>query len=276
MNVLERIQNFFLESGIWLHRATDAQKVHDLIRRLRPVPTSSELIRIGPNADGGYLLPNDLAGISGCISPGVSTECGFDLQIAQRGIPVLMLDGSVKGSPVQHPLFKFLPLFLDAYLSETTTTLDAVASTFQGDMLLQMDIEGAEYRVLSAASSAVLNRFRVMIIEFHHLEQIFCPLGLKTIVPCFDKLLRTHAIVHAHQNNVSKIAKRDGAEVPGLMEFTFHRLDRLGQNPGPGSIQIRWMRQTFRAGLIALSRHVGCRCHKSLFIFQSKQPTFRS
>jgi hypothetical protein len=38
---------------------------------INPVITVKELIRIGGDADGGYLVPNDLEDLSGCFSPGL-------------------------------------------------------------------------------------------------------------------------------------------------------------------------------------------------------------
>lgn len=40
------------------------------ISKVRPVDCGIELIRIGGEADGGYLIPNDLEGIEYCFSPG--------------------------------------------------------------------------------------------------------------------------------------------------------------------------------------------------------------
>ncbi|MEI6399670.1 MAG: hypothetical protein WCO71_12950, partial [Pseudomonadota bacterium] len=50
--------------GLFLELMTDAAKLRDLISKLCPVATKYELIRIGSQNDGGYLLPNDLDGIS--------------------------------------------------------------------------------------------------------------------------------------------------------------------------------------------------------------------
>ena len=36
-------------------------QIKELIKALRPVKTKFDLIRIGGNNDGGYLIPNDLA-----------------------------------------------------------------------------------------------------------------------------------------------------------------------------------------------------------------------
>jgi hypothetical protein len=113
-----------LENGLFLGRATDLTKVSELVRSLRPKSFDGSLVRIGPNGDGGYLIPDDIAGICACISPGVSTQCDFDVQIADRGIPVYLLDASVLGPPVQHDLFNFYPLFLGGRTIPGYTSLD--------------------------------------------------------------------------------------------------------------------------------------------------------
>lgn len=42
------------------------------------VPDSKDLIRLGPNGDGGYLVPDDLTGIEACFSPGVCATSEFE------------------------------------------------------------------------------------------------------------------------------------------------------------------------------------------------------
>ena len=35
-------------------------------------------------------MPDDLKGIGGCVSPGVSDNCGFDTHIADLGIDIIL------------------------------------------------------------------------------------------------------------------------------------------------------------------------------------------
>ena len=75
------------------------EDVLGLLRLLHPQASERPLRRIGGPGDGGYLVPDDLDGIVGCISPGVSTEVGFDLALAEMGIPVFLADASVPAPP---------------------------------------------------------------------------------------------------------------------------------------------------------------------------------
>jgi hypothetical protein len=53
---------------------TEKTRIINLIQSLAPQTTDKALIRLGPNKDGGYLVPNDLDGIEACFSPGVSAN----------------------------------------------------------------------------------------------------------------------------------------------------------------------------------------------------------
>lgn len=214
--------------GYVVEMATKAKQVRPFIAKMKVDKTDVPLIRLGPDADGGYLVPDDLDGIVASISPGVSQECRFDLDVAARGIPVYMADASVDGPPIANPQFHFSKVFLDTYESDTTTTLDTFCAAVpaEGDLLLQMDIEGAEFRVIDNMSEGLLSRFRIMVIEFHYLGALFGDLGLLTFNATFNKLLRTHRIVHIHANNCGPIHAANGVEAPNVIEVTFHRRDR--------------------------------------------------
>lgn len=197
---------------------------------LRPEPGACKLVRFGPNGDGGYLLPDDLEGLGGVVSPGVSDEVGFDLVMAEMGLPVHMYDASVAGPPILNPLFTFTPKFLDVFSSPTTVTLSQTVEAFEDDLILQMDIEGAEYRVLGACPSSTLKRFRVMVIEFHHLDRLLATSTAGGVLATLTRLRETHALVHVHVNNFAGVLKVAGQILPDVVEVTFHRRDRI-QSP---------------------------------------------
>src|SRR5579864_6808183 len=148
----------------WLRRAAmsrgytlSAPKVADtevlqLIRSLRPRRSGSPLVRIGGGADGGYLLPDDLAGIEYCFSPGVSDTAAFENELADRNIRSFLADHSVAGPPIMRPEFTFDRKFIGAVNNDVYMTLEAWKDKYlpgyRGEMLLQMDIEGAEYEVI--------------------------------------------------------------------------------------------------------------------------------
>jgi hypothetical protein len=222
-----------LSGALGWHSAarTSAASVRAFLQKLRPLEPGIELIRVGPEHDGGYLVPDDLDGIRYLFSPGVSTESGFDLALAERGMQVFLADHSVDGPTVSHPRFVFDKRFVGCLTDERYITLDdwhaAKIGATDADLLLQMDIEGGEYETLLAASPKLLARFRIMVIEFHSLPQLWNEPFFALISRLFEKLLTTHAIVHIHPNNCCGSVKSAGLEIPRIAEFTLLRKDRL-------------------------------------------------
>jgi hypothetical protein len=231
MTIKDMLLQIARERGVFIGRTTDNDRVRELIALLRPSAFNGSLVRIGPKGDGGYLVPDDLTGIAASLSPGVSSECGFDLEIATRGIPVFLLDASVDKAPAEHDLFKFFPCFVGPQTRSNYITLDdfyrqQLAGKYEGDLLLQMDIEGAELEVLATISDDLLRRFRIIVIEFHNLDAVFDRFAFNQFHLAFSRLSRHHEVVHLHANNVRDSVRAGSVEMPRLLEVTYYRRDR--------------------------------------------------
>lgn len=230
-------RQLIVAGGNWVEPATRDSDLRTLMRELRPMQGGRPLIRLGPEGDGGYVAPDDLDGVTTCISPGVSNQVGFDLAMAERGMDVIMADASVAGPPVGNPRFHFHHRHLDVRNTPGTMTLDALVAAAPkegGDMILQMDIEGAEYATLLAARPETLARFRIMLVEFHNLFRLLSRGSFPLLAATFHKLLETHAVVHIHPNNGMGKLRRGDLVVPRTMEITFVRRDR-GQFKQPAT-----------------------------------------
>jgi hypothetical protein len=142
-----------------------------------PKPSPYELIRIGGDADGAYLLPNDLEGITACFSPGVFNRKDFEDELAARfnirsHMCDLSSDEHLFKTPIIEGMQTFKKLWLDISGEQSISLADWVAQQEpgrEGDFILQMDIEGAEYRNLIDTPVEVLDRFRIIVIEIHKL-----------------------------------------------------------------------------------------------------------
>lgn len=208
------------------------------ISLLVPKGCGSELIRLGGDGDGAYLLPDQLDGVEACFSPGVSTQTAFEVELGERyRIPSYLCDASVEASQLQliPDMHTFTPQWLGSYTGGNTLTLDAwVAGSAHAQaisLLLQMDIEGAEYNALLAASDSVLSRFRLALIEFHFLPALASARFLQMkFLPVLRKLLLHFDVVHAHANNCCGTVDLAGWDVPQVMELTFLR---KSDNPQP-------------------------------------------
>ena len=228
---------FFLKSiafraGISLQigKCTSRSDLKTFFELIHPITTEIPLIRLGGGGDGGYLLPDDLENIKYCFSPGVAETVNFELDCANRGIHSFLADFSVDTLPVENPRFSFEKKFIGVENSHVFIRLeDWILNHVKHstDLLLQMDIEGSEYSVLSDTPLPILCQFRIMVIEFHNLEWIFSKETFPFIRNTFSRLLKDFSIVHIHPNNVSPSYRHGEFVVPPTMEFTFLRNDRF-------------------------------------------------
>ncbi len=210
----------------------------DIFALMKPKPSPFPLIRVGGDRDGGYLLPDDLEGIDACFSPGVNNYKYFEDELTDvYGIRCHMCDFSSDEFKFRSPLVPGMQTFdkkwLDIDGSPDSFTLGEWVQRYSplgGDLLLQMDIEGAEYRNLLSCSEALINRFRIIIIELHGLRAFLRKdLPSKEIGPLLLKLEQTHICIHAHPNNCcgEYLDAETGLNFPGVIELTFLRRDRF-------------------------------------------------
>lgn len=210
-----------------------------LLDMFAPKYCGQDLVRMGPELDGGYLLPDDLDGIVAMYSPGVSDTLGFDLEIAQKGIPCFLADGTVEQPANMHPNMQFEKMMIGDGPAETFMTLESwVERTAPegGDLILQMDIEGAEYDVLNSTSPALLQRFRIIVLELHQLDRYLLGEKREVLSNFMNRLLANHSICHLHANTVTPPVTILNRQVPPLLELTFIRNDRLGAGAGSPAI----------------------------------------
>ena len=225
------IRNLLLRRGLFVSKLTDDDQVKALVAKLKPHETDKQLIRVGGEKDGGYLVPDDLQGVEYCFSPGVAKTVAFEMDLAARGIRSFLADYSVDGPPVNSQMFHFEKRFLGAVDNDMVMTLEtwikkSIPNCAQ-DLILQMDIEGSEYDVILSTPDSVWRRFRIVVIEFHSLHSAFNSFGLRLIDHCFNRLLKIFDVVHIHPNNILPPLKRNSVEIPGVMEMTFLRKDRV-------------------------------------------------
>jgi hypothetical protein len=215
---------------------TSPQDLELLIRRLHPVNCGSPLIRLGPEGDGGYLIPDALNGIVACFSPGVSLISGFENDCASRGIEIYMADASVDAPALANQKFHFIKRFIGGFTdSEFLTLADWVADSrieSTGDLILQIDVEGFEYEIFLSTPHHLLKRFRIIVAEFHDINQLLNKPFFSLASRTFEKILLTHSCVHIHPNNCGYVGKPWPSEVlfPAGLEFTFVRNDYI-KNP---------------------------------------------
>ena len=201
-----------------------------LLHSLHPVETQYPLIRLGPEGDGGYLVPDDLVGITTCFSPGVGDVSAFEEDCARRGMRVFLADRSVQGPSSDNPNFNFLDKYIglvdtDEFIS-LDSWIDSSVSPSEDDFILQMDIEGAEWLALANISHRNLLRFRIIVVELHALDSLHYWQQFHLRAPVLSRLLEDFVCVHLHPNNDGRNVVSNGMEIPQVLEMTLLRKDR--------------------------------------------------
>lgn len=208
----------------------------DIVEFLKPKPCPFLLVRIGGKFDGAYLVPDDLNGITACYSPGTSNRKDFDDELQDKfGIASHMCNFSSDLEKFKTPLKEgqtFRKKWLSTQDDDENITLSSwieQENPAASDLLLQMDLEGAEYKTINETPGDALKRFRVITMELHSLGRLNKHKSLQFMIPFFKKLSQHHQCIHLHPNNCANQVQvgNSGYWIPRVLEITLLRKDRF-------------------------------------------------
>lgn len=185
-------------------------------------------IRLGGSEleeDGGYVMIDEFSPSMLAYSFGINRDVSWDKEMAIRNIPCFMYDHTIDNLPEENPLFHWKKTGIsgNAPVTDCKTLANLITEndhTNRQDMILKMDIEGAEWDALDDTDSQVLDQFCQMIIEFHDMCN---PSKFGKICSVFAKLAKTHCCVHVHGNNWAAYHRVGGLVMPYVLEATFVR-----------------------------------------------------
>ena len=214
----------------------------ELFLKLRPVATNLELVRLGGNLDGSYLVPLINLRCDGVISPGVGQTYEFEKAIAGNDCRVVLIDGTVDRPQELPPNF----IFLQKMLGSSTNSLDdeislkELTSNFFPNgksLVLQMDIEGGEYEVLNSVSEGDLISFALILVEFHHLHKLNKNSAWNSeIKGAIQVLERDFLLIHSHPNNAGGFFLWKFRKYPKVVETSWVRKSLVEDVRGHASL----------------------------------------
>jgi hypothetical protein len=199
---------------------------------LKPFDNGFELIRAGSEGDGGYLIPNDLHGISRVISGGCDSAWSFEKFFLERyNVNSIIVDRIDKKPKDLSPRVEYIDAWFGEGDDQTFVSLSSILKnlerTPEPELLLQLDIEGAEFFELQRIPVEELRRFRIIVLEFHGLDLVVNRQFYKSVIsPVFAKLLKDFDLVHSHANNCCGTLSIHGVKIPRVLELTFHNKTR--------------------------------------------------
>jgi len=209
---------------------TSQTEIIDVLNLLRPYHMASDhKVRIGGDADGGYVMPSLALKTNAVLSIGIGDQVSFDGELADRGATVLQFDHTIPGAPKEHANFRFHKQGWgpkdEGELLTTHSMMRGIDWNQAKNAILKFDTEGAEWASLMATSSEDLGRFAVIAGEFHGFHNLVSRPVHDVIRAVFEKIRKTHLPVHLHANNATGIRLVLGVPVPPLLEITFVRKD---------------------------------------------------
>tara|TARA_B100000579_G_scaffold427862_1_gene437114 strand:- start:2587 stop:3393 length:807 start_codon:yes stop_codon:yes gene_type:complete len=229
--IKKKLCNYLLNKNIFTSKKTPNIKIKELISLVYPKKLSVENIRIGGKNDGGYIIPNDFNQIKYCFSPGVGNLSNFENDLAKKNIKSFLADYSVNpnfnNSHIDFEKKYLGPITDENYISLKDWMISKIDYEQTTDLILQVDIEGDEYDVLSSVDLNTLRKFRIILIEFHNLHYMFDEFFFQKIFKVFKLLSKNYYCSHIHPNNdVDFISKHKEIIIPPVLEFSFLRKDR--------------------------------------------------
>lgn len=184
------------------------------------------LQRFGSKNDGGYILSSaHLHPDTVCYSYGIGNNIDFENALIEKIGAVFAFDPTIPARPANaHPRINFtrepasaemLPIHLNRH-----------GHAARQDLLLKMDIEGAEYQTITQAPKDIWQHFAQITIEVHD-----CRLTSADTQLLLRRLTEHHQIIHLHGNNYSHAIEG----LPVTLEITLLRHDLMPANAQPAT-----------------------------------------
>jgi len=144
------------------------------IKKVKDFP----LVRVGlQNRDGGYIMVNDFNPDGIAYSFGICNDVSWDNVMAELGYNIFMYDHTIERLPYNRKEFHFFKEGISG-IDEENAPLKTLKHYMEinkhlksKNLILKMDVEGAEWDFLETADSKILKQFDQIVFEFHEIVQ---------------------------------------------------------------------------------------------------------
>ena len=225
MNFKEKFFDLF---NLYIEKKTPKSDISRILKKLLPFKIEHKLLRLGEDNDGGYLIPNDVAGIKKNYTAGVGELTKFEKDLEEKfSIKSNMLDFNDIDPKIFPKSSKFFKKKMGIISSEREITINDWLKDEKEEIIFKMDIEGDEYLTLTSITDENLKKIRILVIEIHDLRHLRNYFFFKTFEKIISRLNKFFYICHLHANNASKIKNISGFSIPDMLEITLIRKDRI-------------------------------------------------
>jgi hypothetical protein len=242
---LTAIQHEVLSDYVDLSRpaATRADEaLRGVVELIIPCATpSSELIRVGADHDGGYVMANDFRDTV-LLSMGVGWDDSWEAHALQLGAKkCLQFDHTVRRPPRRLPRTKHVRLAIAEFGSSGSTDLASILArddVGHDDVLVaKMDIEGSEWGVLASAPTEFFRRCRQLVVELHEFRRLVEPGWAATAMDALQRVREHMVPIHIHANNAVNLQRLGNLAMPDAIEVSFVSRECVAASRRPDRIR---------------------------------------
>jgi hypothetical protein len=180
------------------------------------------LVRVGPQSDSGYFISKSPNNYSHLISGGIGKNIDFEYEFAIRNIPVYVFDPTIERLPRSHKNITWIKKFISDSTAKNSVDFEQFLSSFydKNNILIKLDIEGDEYKVLDKVLSFSPDE---IVIEIHDTFKLVDPVFRNNFDLIFKKIFSNYYIIHSHGNNNGHTNVYGSIIIPDILELTLLR-----------------------------------------------------
>ena len=218
---------FFNAFNLFIEKQVNIENIKHTLKKIQPLDVGYNLIRLGEDSDGGYLVPDDFKGIKFCYSAGVGYVTKFENDLFQKyNIKSFMIDSNAIPSELLPPNANFINKHLSIQENENSMSINNFLNN-KDEIIFKMDIEGDEYINLINLNEDKFQNIRIMILELHDLRNLRSVFFYKIFDQVISRLSKYFYFCHLHPNNTSKLTKIAEFSIPDMLELTLINKQRV-------------------------------------------------
>jgi len=235
--VLNRYNSLISPLEFYTRKSTKHSKsTHELISILAPNKFKGDLKRFGDKGDGSYVLPkNIVTPKTHLISGGIADNNEFEIELAKKGVTGIQVDNSITRAPKEHKnlIFKFATLGDKDGTNEISLGNLISNAPTNKNLIVKLDIEGAEIAALQNLSKKSLKRIDCLVLELHNLSSLVQNYRvLKSLIKLKNSGLSS---IYLQANNGILDYIISGVLIPDNVEVTFVRKEKVSK-PSPKDV----------------------------------------
>lgn len=185
------------------------------------------LVRVGVGrSDGGYIMLQDFQDTGIAYSFGISNDVSWDSIMVELDYQVYMYDHTIDALPYEKAGFHYFKEGIagidrtDAPLKTLKHFIERNAHKDNKNMILKMDVEGAEWEFLETVDFDTLKQFDQIVFELHDIVRANTS-GYGKILSLLEKINKTHSVIHVHGNNSGCLLKVGDTIFPDVLEVSY-------------------------------------------------------